>query len=120
MPLVDGLPKSLASNSVSQSGRYVRIELPKRGTLSLAEVEVFSGDSNVARSGQATREGEAARAQGSAVMIIGPDAESAAARGPNNLDLSRRGVSAEAGLRQATIVAADLASWWNGTARSQY
>ena len=48
-------------------GRYVRIELPRNGTLTLAEVEVMSGGQNVARSGQASQkntgfEGVASRA----------------------------------------------------------
>ena len=34
-------------------GRFVRIELPRRGTLTLAEVEVMAGGRNVARSGTA-------------------------------------------------------------------
>ena len=55
VPLVDALPESLQSSGKAVSGRYVRIELPKRGTLTLAEVEVMSGDQNVARSGQATQ-----------------------------------------------------------------
>jgi putative heme-binding domain-containing protein len=55
VPLVDGLPQALQSNGKSVSGRYVRIELPKRGTLTLAEVEVLSADANVARSGQASQ-----------------------------------------------------------------
>ena len=55
VPLVEDLPKSLKPDGKSLSGRYVRIELPKRGTLSLAEVEVMSGSANVAPSGQATQ-----------------------------------------------------------------
>ncbi len=48
-------------------GRYVRIELPARGTLTLAEVEVQSEGINVARSGKAKQKstangGDAARA----------------------------------------------------------
>jgi azurin len=34
-------------------GRFVRIELPRHGTLTLAEVEVISGGQNVARTGKA-------------------------------------------------------------------
>jgi azurin/glucose/arabinose dehydrogenase len=34
-------------------GRFVRIELPRQGTLTLAEVEVVSGSQNVARAGKA-------------------------------------------------------------------
>ena len=45
----------------------MRIELPKRGTLTLAEVEVISGGQNIARRGKATQKntahgGEASRA----------------------------------------------------------
>lgn len=51
----------------STAGRYVRIELPRTGTLTLAEVEVLSGGKNVARAGKATQkntgcDGEASRA----------------------------------------------------------
>ncbi len=55
VPLVDNLPQSLRPDGKSLAGRYVRIELPKRGTLTLAEVEVMSGDQNVARSGRASQ-----------------------------------------------------------------
>jgi mono/diheme cytochrome c family protein len=50
------------------AGRYVRVELPGRGRiLSLAEVEVMTGDQNVARGGKASQsstafEGDAGRA----------------------------------------------------------
>jgi putative heme-binding domain-containing protein len=57
-PLLKGLPADLATeatNTRGPSGRYVRIELPRRGTLSLAEVEVVSGGRNVARQGKATQ-----------------------------------------------------------------
>jgi putative heme-binding domain-containing protein len=36
-------------------GRYVRIELPRRGTLTLAEVEIYSDGVNLARQGKATQ-----------------------------------------------------------------
>lgn len=47
--------------------QFVRIELPRRGTLTLAEVEVISGGTNIARSGKATQsstayDGDASRA----------------------------------------------------------
>ncbi len=68
-PLVDGLPSELASKSEPRvvNGRFVRIELPKRGTLTLAEVEVISGGVNIARRGKASQKntahgGEASRA----------------------------------------------------------
>jgi putative heme-binding domain-containing protein len=70
VPLLDGLPDSLASAAAapqSTMGRYVRIELPARGTLTLAEVEVQSQGVNVARSGTAKQKsthhgGDASRA----------------------------------------------------------
>lgn len=70
-PLLTKLPEPLASDpKVSAKGtlgRYVRIELPRRDTLTLAEVEVMSGDQNIARQGKASQKntahgGEAKRA----------------------------------------------------------
>ncbi len=56
-PLVVGLPESLAASGPkgSPAGRFVRIELPRTGTLTLAEVEVASGGRNVARAGHASQ-----------------------------------------------------------------
>ncbi len=60
VPLVDGLPKPLAGEKLKTIlGRYVRVELPKRGTLTLAEVEVMSDGANVARSGKARQKNTA-------------------------------------------------------------
>jgi azurin len=64
------LPAAVQKAMDSQQGtmgRYVRIELPRQGTLTLAEVEVMSGGKNVARAGKATQKntahgGEASRA----------------------------------------------------------
>ena len=70
-PLLHGIPEQFASQAASEKGtigRFVRIELPgRRRTLTLAEVEVFSGGRNVARNGKASQinvgfGGEAARA----------------------------------------------------------
>jgi putative heme-binding domain-containing protein len=69
-PLLNGLPKELASNAdgTSTVGRFVRIELPgAQRTLTLAEVEVYSGGKNIARHGKASQKntahgGDAARA----------------------------------------------------------
>jgi putative heme-binding domain-containing protein len=67
-PLLNGLPDGLAaSGSKGALGRFVRIALPRRGTLTLAEVEVIADGRNVARGGKATQKntangGEAARA----------------------------------------------------------
>ena len=61
-PLLRGLPAELASGSPAAKGtygRFVRIELPRRGTLTLAEVEVTSDGRNVARSGKATQKNTA-------------------------------------------------------------
>jgi putative heme-binding domain-containing protein len=68
-PLLDGLPSALGEKKAGKGtlGRYVRIELPGRGTLTLAEVEVYSDGRNVARGGKAIQRntshgGEAKRA----------------------------------------------------------
>lgn len=68
-PLLDGPPEDMAKQAAQGGslGRYVRIELPRRGTLTLAEVEVYSEGRNVARGGKASQKnttngGEAARA----------------------------------------------------------
>ncbi|MGE3804235.1 MAG: HEAT repeat domain-containing protein, partial [Gemmataceae bacterium] len=57
-PLLDQLPDGLGSaepNKKGTLGRFVRIELEGRRTLTLAEVEVLSGGRNVARAGKATQ-----------------------------------------------------------------
>ncbi|MGL4550169.1 MAG: discoidin domain-containing protein, partial [Gemmataceae bacterium] len=55
--LLDGLPKELAGGVERRTvGRYVRVELPgPQRTLTLAEVQAFSGGVNVARKGKATQ-----------------------------------------------------------------
>lgn len=57
--LIHGLPKSLAivgRKSKPITGRYVRIELPgSKRTLTLAEVEVYSNNQNIARRGAASQ-----------------------------------------------------------------
>ena len=45
--------KSPLPGAAGTRGRYVRIELPRKGTLTLAEVEVMSGGRNIAPSGEA-------------------------------------------------------------------
>ncbi len=55
-PLLTGLPAALqadADATKATRGRFVRIELPRRGTLTLAEVQVFSDGRNVAPEGKA-------------------------------------------------------------------
>jgi putative heme-binding domain-containing protein len=69
-PLLDGLPASLANGKKATKGtegRFVRIELRGRRTLTLAEVEVISDGRNVAPQGKASQKntthgGPAARA----------------------------------------------------------
>lgn len=69
-PLLSKLPANLEASAKSKagsSGRYVRIELPREGTLTLAEVQVFSDGKNIAPQGKAKQSstsngGEAARA----------------------------------------------------------
>lgn len=59
-PLLNGLPAGLGGpKSKGTHGRYVRVELTGRGTLTLAEVEVMSGGENVARRGRATQKNTA-------------------------------------------------------------
>jgi putative heme-binding domain-containing protein len=59
LPLLDGLPGG-GQPSAGTMGRYVRVELPGKGrTLTLAEVEVFSGGTNVARQGRANQKNTA-------------------------------------------------------------
>ncbi len=48
-------PELVAAAQKRGVGRFVRVELPRRGTLTLAEVEVFNGDRNVARGARATQ-----------------------------------------------------------------
>ena len=56
LPLLDGLPNALAGPSKKATvGRYVRIEMKGRQTLTLAEVEVFSEGRNVAPAGKASQ-----------------------------------------------------------------
>lgn len=70
LPLANRIPANLvaaAKSSGAGAGRYVRITLPRRGTLTLAEVEVWNGSRNVAKGAKATQSttthgGEAARA----------------------------------------------------------
>jgi putative heme-binding domain-containing protein len=62
VPLLDGLPKSLGGGTKSSKGtegRFVRIELRGRRTLTLAEVEVFSDGRNIAPVGKATQKNTA-------------------------------------------------------------
>ena len=69
-PLLGEIPPNLLASVKQQSGalgRFVRIELPRRGTLTLAEVQVFSDGKNIAPQGTAKQSttangGDAARA----------------------------------------------------------
>ncbi len=59
-PLLTGLPSTIQGAAAKGTvGRYVRIDLPRKGTLTLAEVEVISGGTNVARRGRATQKNTA-------------------------------------------------------------
>jgi glucose/arabinose dehydrogenase/azurin len=66
-PIVTGESKLAAEAAGKGGARFVRIELPRRGTLTLAEVQVFAGGQNLALKGTARQSstsngGEAARA----------------------------------------------------------
>jgi len=53
-PLLGDLPAEFKlTTSKPIAGRFVRIELPRNGTLTLAEIEVFSGGKNIAPQGKA-------------------------------------------------------------------
>lgn len=53
-PLLTKLPATIKGPVTNGTvGRFVRIELPRNGTLTMAEVEVISGGTNVARRGTA-------------------------------------------------------------------
>jgi putative heme-binding domain-containing protein len=61
-PLLDGLPQNLSpggTNVRGTQGRFVRIELEGRKTLTLAEVEVYSDGRNIARQGRASQKNTA-------------------------------------------------------------
>src|SRR4030095_13748346 len=62
-PLITEVPASLGgANGAATKGRYVRIELPRKGTLTLAEVQIFSEGKNIAPQGRARQSGIANRA----------------------------------------------------------
>ncbi len=69
-PLLEKLPGLLSAVSTmgdGPMGRYVRIEIPRQATLTLAEVEIFSDERNIARKRKASQKntafgGEAPRA----------------------------------------------------------
>lgn len=57
-PFLDGVPGELAAQLQQQArtaGRFLRIEIPGRATLTLAEVQVFSDGVNIAPSGRASQ-----------------------------------------------------------------
>ncbi len=58
-PLLTGLPPALQSTGPqSAGGRFVKLELPRPGTLTLAEVQVMSGGVNIAPHGKAKQSSE--------------------------------------------------------------
>jgi len=52
-PLLAKAANPTSPTEAPARARFVRIELPRTGTLTLAEVEVFSGGQNIARTGKA-------------------------------------------------------------------
>ena len=69
MPLLTELPETLRGTKGTKGtqGKFVRVELSGNGTLTLAEVEVYSNGENIARKGRASQKntahgGDAARA----------------------------------------------------------
>jgi glucose/arabinose dehydrogenase/azurin len=89
-PLVTG-DSPLAKEAAGKGGaRYVRIELPRNGTLTLAEVEVFAGGQNVAPKGTARQSstsngGDAAKAiDGKTHGIFGMGSQTHSQEGERN------------------------------------
>ena len=81
MPLLSSLPPRIAvslSKGKAGGARYVRLELPRRGTLTLAEVQVTAGGENVAVRGSATQSSTANGARASRAIDgrTDPDFES--------------------------------------------
>lgn len=89
-PIVTG-ESPLTKEAAGKGGaRYVRIELPRRGTLTLAEVEVFAGGQNVAPKGTARQSstsngGDAAKAiDGKTHGIFGMGSQTHSQEGERN------------------------------------
>lgn len=63
LPLITQMPAGLNGSAAGAAtkGRYVRVELPRKGTLTLAEVQVFSGGKNIAPEGKARQSSVANR-----------------------------------------------------------
>jgi NTE family protein len=86
---------------------------PKNADLAAGYAKVvvlspFGGRSATLPAGQF----EGLRKQGSRVEVITPDADSRAAMGTNQMDLSTRPPTARAGYRQAKALAEQLAGLW--------
>ena len=68
VPLLDGLPGvTPGQKSLGASTRFIRVNIPGKATLTLAEVAAFRGENNIARSGKASQKntshgGDASRA----------------------------------------------------------
>ena len=60
-----------------------------------------------------------ARSQGSQVLNISPDADSRAAMGTNNLDLSKQSPATQAGARQGGTVAHQVKAFWTSSASAK-
>jgi len=91
-PLIRGLPAHLdQANAKNLVGRFVRVELPGRQrTLTLAEVEVFSDERNIAPAGKARQSttshgGDASKAiDGNKSTSYGDGGQTHSAEGTNN------------------------------------
>lgn len=62
------------------------------------------------------REIDLARSKGSQVLNVSPDADDQAAVGPNSADLTRIAPAAQAAVRHAVTIAAQVRSFWEGNA----
>lgn len=92
-PLLSALPPEIAAalaDKKTGSARHIRIELPRAGTLTLAEVQVFANGTNVAAQGTAKQsstayDGEARRAiDGNTNADYGANGQTHTAEGESN------------------------------------
>ncbi|WP_237170688.1 PVC-type heme-binding CxxCH protein [Paludisphaera borealis] len=76
-PLLHALPAGLATSKSGRGvfGRFVRIALPRKGTLTLAEVEVRSEGRNVSRQGKASQKNTSNGGDASRATDGNPDGE---------------------------------------------
>lgn len=104
---IDGGVRSGTNADLASAARRVLI-------LSTGTIDLSAADSQISIP-RLTFEDELAelRQAGAQVLVLTPDEASAAARGPNPLDASRRPVSAQAGRAQGKLLAESVRRFWS-------